>query len=185
MRYRVALFSALFSLAGALLAAPADEDKSEKSCLACHDAARLAELRKQQGPEIIPEDPREREAFAGVIGESDPRRRRELAARFTEAYPQSWMLEPAYEIAAKASIALGDLRAALDFGARSLRLLPENPFLLVPLADVQTRAGDFNAASATARDAAWYLERFDRPSSMDERSWPQTKQRLEAQAWFE
>src|SRR5581483_8444080 len=100
MRYRVTLFGVLFSLAIAAYSAPlpppqtrSAESKSGKSCLACHDSARLAELQKKQGPEIIPEDPHEREAFAGVMSENDPGRRRALAESFISTYPQSWMLE--------------------------------------------------------------------------------------------
>jgi predicted CXXCH cytochrome family protein len=135
-------------------------------------------------PQQIPEDPREREAFAALMGESAPQRRRDLAEQFVATYPQSWMLEPAYEIASKASIALGDLPAALDYGARSLRLLPENPFLLLTLAEVQTKTGQLDAASRSAQDALSYLNRFDRPSSMEAAAWPRVKSRLQAQSYF-
>ncbi len=39
--------------------ATADTDPADQSCLKCHDAAKLASLKKdgQRGPEIIPEDP--------------------------------------------------------------------------------------------------------------------------------
>jgi predicted CXXCH cytochrome family protein len=157
-----------------------------QSCLGCHDGGKLAALQKdgKRGPEIIPEDPREREAFASLMSENAPRRRKELAEQFLATYPQSWMLEPAYEIASKASIALGDLPAALDYGARSLRLLPENPFLLLTLAEVQTKTGRLDAASRSAEDALSYLNRFDRPSSMEAATWPRVKARLQAQSYF-
>ena len=157
-----------------------------QSCLGCHDARKLADLEKEarRGPEIIPKDPREREAFAALMGESDARRRKELAERFLATYPQSWMLEPAYEVASKASIAVGDLPAALDYGARSLRLLPENPFLLLALSEVQTKTGHLDAASQSAQDALSYLDRFDRPSSMEAATWPRVKARLQAQSYF-
>jgi len=171
-------------MAGLLVAT--DTDPAEKSCLGCHNAAKLALLKKDgtNGPEIIPEDPQERAAFAALMSLGEQRQRRDLAEAFLAKYPASWMLEPAYEIASKASIALGDFPAALDYGARSLRLLPENPFLLLALADVRARTGEFPAARQTAREALWYLGRFDRPSSIEERDWPQVKARLESQAYF-
>jgi len=168
-----------------VLAGAAAAQSDDQSCLACHDAKRLAALKEARGPEVIPEDPRERAAFAALVGETDARKRRQMAEEFLAAYPQSWVLEPVYEIAAKASAGLGDLRAAMDYGARSLRLLPENPFLLLTLADVQTRAGQMQAAAKSGEDAAWYLARFDRPSSIDEKTWPQTRQRLLAQSYFD
>ena len=73
------------------------------------------------------------------------------AARFLAEYPRSWRLAPVYEVASKSSFALGALREALEFGAKSLRILPENPFLLLPLADAQTRAGLYDAAARSAR----------------------------------
>ena len=178
----------LFLLLGfsGILAAAAD-DKADESCLKCHDRANLESLRKngRRGPpEVIPEDPKEREAFAAVVNESDAQRRRQLAEAFLKTYPASWVLEPVYEVAAKASIAIGDFPAALDYGGRSLRLLPENPFLLVALADVETRMGNFDAAGRTAQSALWYLDRFDRPSSIEEQAWPQVKAQLQAQAYY-
>ena len=106
----------------------------------CHTPSNLESLKKNgiRKPEVIPQDPREREAFAAVINEPDARRRKELAEGFLKTYPSSWMLEPVYEIAAKACIATGDLSAAIEYGALSLRILPENPFLLVALADAET-----------------------------------------------
>ena len=163
-----------------------DTDPAEKRCLACHDGAKLESLKKdgKRGPEVIPEDPREREAFAALMAASDPPQRKRLAEAFCKTYPASWMLEPAYEIASKASIAMGDYAAALDYGARSLRLLPENPFLLMSLAEVQLRNRNFGAATRAAEDVLWYVGRFDRPTSIDEREWPNVSARLRAQAHF-
>jgi predicted CXXCH cytochrome family protein len=174
----------LFSAACMLAAA---DDKTDDSCLKCHDRANLESLRKngrRGAPEVIPEDPKEREAFAEVVNASDPRRRKELAEAFLKAYPASWVLEPVYEVAAKANIAIGDFPAALDYGARSLRLLPENPFLLVALADVETRMGQFDAAARRAESALWYLDRFDRPSSIEAPAWPQVKAQMQSQAYY-
>ncbi len=131
------------------------------------------------------DDPAERAAFAAMINETDQHRRRDMAERFLAAFPRSWRLAPVYEIASKSSFALGDLRAAPDYGAQSLRILPENPFLLLPLADAQTRSGLYDAASHSARDAIWYLDRFDHPTSIDEKSWQQIKARNEAEGYFD
>ena len=134
---------------------------------------------------VIADDPAERDAFAAMISETGQHGRREMAERFLVDYPPSWRLAPVYEIAAKSSIALGDLPAALDFGARSLRILRENPFLLPPMADVQTKSGLYEAASRSAPDAVWYLDRFDHPTSIDARTWPRLKNRLEAEGYFD
>src|ERR1051326_4080009 len=107
---------AIWSAAGVLFAAEADP--SEKSCLACHDASRLASLKLHglRGPEIIPEDPAERGAIAALMSEPDTPRRRQKAEAFLQTYPASWMLEPVYEVASKASMAMGDLPAAVAYG---------------------------------------------------------------------
>jgi tetratricopeptide (TPR) repeat protein len=137
---------------------------------------------------ITADDPAERSAYAAIaamIDDSSQRHRRELAERFLAEYPRSWRLSAVYEIATKASIALGDLRAALDFGSRSLRLLPENPFVLLPIADVQIKTGSYEAARRSAQDAIWCLDRFDRPAAIDARAWPQLKNRLQAESYFD
>ena len=82
-------------------------------------------------------NPSERKAFLQLYREHDAGARRSLAEKFLSDYPASWLLAQVYEIAAKACVDLDDTDCALDMGARSLRLLPENPLLLVPLAGVQ------------------------------------------------
>src|SRR5262249_20249607 len=77
----------------------------------------------------------ERKAFLALYNKRDPGKRRQLAEAFLTAYPQSWLLSQAYEIAAKACIDLKDYPLALRYGTASLRLLPENPLLLAPLAN--------------------------------------------------
>jgi predicted CXXCH cytochrome family protein len=175
---------AVWSSAGLLLAA--DTDPSEKSCLACHDAAKLVLLKQHglRGPEIIPEDSSERDAVAALMAEPDAARRREKAEAFLRNYPASWMLEPVYEVASKASMAMGVLPAAIEYGNHSLRLLPENPFLLLALADARLKQSQWAEAARNAEDALWYLGRFYRPSSIDEREWPAAQARLQAQAYY-
>lgn len=85
------------------------------------------------------QDVNERQAFLSIYNEQDPRERRYSAASYLAAYPSSWLLAPVYEIAAKASIVLGDYPGALQYGKESLRLLPENPLLLAPLANVEVQ----------------------------------------------
>jgi predicted CXXCH cytochrome family protein len=166
-------------------AKPADQQTAEavKSPSAFENGTLSGEGRREAG--VFPEDPGERAAFAALIAETDQRRRREMAARFVVDYPQSWMLAPAYEILSKSSLALGDLAKAMEFGANSLRIQPENPFLLLALADARTKAGDYSGAEQAANDAVWYLQRFDRASSIDPVIWPKLKVRFEAEGHFD
>ncbi|HLK64097.1 MAG TPA: cytochrome c3 family protein [Bryobacteraceae bacterium] len=178
--------SLVWALAVAGTLSAADTGPVDKRCLSCHDSAKLASLKKDgiRGPEIIPEDPKEREDFAALMAANDAHQRKALAESFVQAYPASWMLEPAYEIASKASIAVGDFPAALDYGARSLRFLPENPFLLVALAGARVRMGQLDGATLQAQDALWFLSRFDRPSSIEDRNWPGVQARIRSQAYY-
>src|ERR1051326_1121517 len=84
-------------------------------------------------------DPQERRAFLKLYGAHEPQKRRKLAEEFVAKYPQSWLLAPAYEAGAKACIDLDDYATALRLGTQSLRLFPENPLLLVPLANIQAQ----------------------------------------------
>src|SRR3712207_7404064 len=53
--------------------------------------------------------------------------------------------------------AFGDPAAGLAWGRRALRLLPENPFLLVMMADVAAKLGEREYADDAARGALRYL----------------------------
>jgi tetratricopeptide (TPR) repeat protein len=183
--FQIGILSCLFlPLAGSLRSAPpADQKTPAKNNTG--GAASSAGTVEAEYHITIKDDPAERDAFAAMINETDQRRRRDMAARFLAEYPLSWRLAPVYEVASKSSFALGDLREALEFGAKSLRILPENPFLLLPLADAQTRAGLYDAAARSARDAIWYLDRFDHPTSIDENSWRQIKARNQAEGYFD
>ena len=72
-------------------------------------------------------DPIERKAVQALYGARDPEPRAQRAEAFLAAYPQSWFLPQAYEIAAKAYIDLNDYPRALDRGKASLRFLPKIP----------------------------------------------------------
>ena len=86
------------------------------------------------------EDAAERRALREVwSAAADPARQQRLAIAFTEQFPASIALKEAYELAARTSVTLGDHERGLDWAQRSLRLLPENPFLLVMTADTAAK----------------------------------------------
>jgi tetratricopeptide (TPR) repeat protein len=100
---------------------------------------------------------KERHAFLKLYEERNARTKRDLAESFLTNYPQSWLLSTVYELAAKASIDLGDYSKALRYGQDSLALLPENTLLLVPLAGVQVQQGLLIEGKQTAHQALEYL----------------------------
>ena len=99
------------------------------------------------------DQPQERRAFAAVYKKGEPSRRLKAAQAFLSAYPDSWMLPEVYEAAAKAAVALGDASNAMIYAKESLRLLPENPLLLVPIANVQLQQNLLRDANRSAEDA--------------------------------
>ena len=129
-------------------------------------------------------DQSERADFLRLYNERQPIRRRSMAESFLKNYPQSWLLAQVFEIAAKAAIDLDDLPHALQYGNESLRFLPENPFLLVPLANVQVQLKEFQKAEASANDALEYLDRFGRPSGIAQSEWPQIERALKASSYY-
>lgn len=130
------------------------------------------------------ENPQERSAFRQVWNTPEPRRQRDLAVRFVEQYPRSVLLREAYELAARASVALGDLAEGLEWAQRSLRLMPENPFLLVMIADIAAKQSHTDLARTSARDALLYLEHADTPAPISPRDWPRVRNELRATAHF-
>ena len=122
--------------------------------------------------------------FASVWDAAEPRAQLNLAVRFVDQYPRSILLREAYELAARASVTTGDLPAGLDWAKRSLRLMPENPFLLVMIADIAARHGDLDLAVTSARDALGYLEHAEAPSPITPADWPQARARLRAAALY-
>jgi predicted CXXCH cytochrome family protein len=130
------------------------------------------------------ENESERAAFLRLYSERKPARRRMLAEAFITTYPQSWLLAPVYEIAAKSSIDLDEFSDALRFARESLRLLPENPLLLVPVANLLVQQKAFAEAADRATEALEYLERFGRPASIAEREWPGLQAALRASGHF-
>lgn len=129
-------------------------------------------------------DPAERRAFVALYGTRSARERLKLSDEFLARYPQSWVLPQVDEVAAKAAIELGDYDRTLTYGRESLRLLPENPLLLVPLANVEVQRGMTAKAKENARNAIEYLDRFGRPATIPRGKWPEVKRRLEASCYF-
>jgi hypothetical protein len=74
--------------------------------------------------------------------------------------------------------------SAVDYARPSLSLLPENPLLLVSIADVETYQHLNEVAIAHAEEALHELDIFTGPSSVREEDWPDVKRRLKASANF-
>ncbi len=129
-------------------------------------------------------DPGEKAAFVTLLKAADPGRILTLARSFLLTYPRSAFLAVAAEAAARSSFDRGDLKPGLDYAHLSLSLLPENPLLLVAVADVQAVQQQNDAAIQSARDALDYLDRFERPAKIPERDWPRTKTEQQGTAWF-
>lgn len=129
-------------------------------------------------------DPAERVAFLGLFQQPQPRQMLEQAKLFLARFPQSAFLFQAYEMAARASFGLEDYDAGLNYAKQSLTLLPENPLLLVSVADVEAQKHLNNAAISDAQDAIQYLDRFAAPGTVAPESWPELKSKLKATAEF-
>jgi tetratricopeptide (TPR) repeat protein len=130
------------------------------------------------------EDPGERKAFAALYQRQNAQERLRTAQGFLEHYPQSSFLSQAYEIAAKASIDVGDAKSAIHFSRESLKLLPENPLLLVLLADEEAKESNAAAATEDARMALECLDRFSRPSIFSEQEWKPVEVQLRATSYY-
>jgi predicted CXXCH cytochrome family protein len=130
------------------------------------------------------QDPAERAAYIAVFRKNDPATVLGLAQAFLHKYPQSARLAEIYERAARGCFDLGDLKSGMDYAHQSLALLPENPFFLVVVADVQARQHENDAARASARDALDYFDRFDRPAAIPQHGWSDLKRTQQAAAYF-
>lgn len=130
------------------------------------------------------EDPIEQEAFEKLRSTEDQVEKRVLAESFLEEYPLSWLTPFVLAMAAKAAVAQNDLEAGLEYGKRSLRILPENGTLLAIIANVQVQKGLLDEASKSAADALEYLDRFQGPAQYAEDEWDRVKRELSASAHF-
>src|SRR6266446_3551923 len=129
-------------------------------------------------------DESERAAFLALFPQKQPEQMLEIAKSFLAQFPQSAFLFQAYEVAARASFGLEDYDAGLNYARESLTLLPENPLLLVSVADVEARKHLNDAAISDARDAIEYLDRFSAPGTAAPEGWPELKSKLKATAKF-
>ena len=98
-------------------------------------------------------DTAERAAFLELFRQSPPADMLVRAEAFLSRFPQSAFLAQAYEVAARASFDLQKYDPGLDYARKSLALLPENPLLLVPVADVEARQRFNQAAIEDAEEA--------------------------------
>jgi predicted CXXCH cytochrome family protein len=129
-------------------------------------------------------DAAERSSFLELFKQAPPSEMRSRAERFISRFPQSAFLAQAYEVAARGCFDLGEFERGLAYARESLALLPENPLLLVPVADVEARQHLNSDAVVHADEALDDLARFARPSSVREEDWPAVSQRLESSAKF-
>ncbi len=130
------------------------------------------------------EDPLERRALVALFAQSSAAEKARLADEFLTSFSRSWFLPQVLEIAAKAFIDLGNYKQALTYGRESIDLLPENPLLLVPLANVQIQQSQFAEARVSARLALQYLDEFAPPLSVGAADWPATSRQLRASSYF-
>ncbi len=130
------------------------------------------------------QDARERSLFQQLGEAADPAQARQRAVTFVERYPRSVLLREAYETAARASAALGDDDAAIEWGKRALRLLPENPLLLAMITDLASQHGQHQLAETSGRQALRYLENALAPTTIQPDAWPQMRDELRNQVDF-
>jgi len=128
--------------------------------------------------------PEERAAFERLFKSKSGAGKWQEAQAFLERHPASWFLAQVHEIAAKAAIDEGDFARAVEHGRMSLRIVPENPLLLAPLANVQLQQGLLDEAMRNARAALECLDRFGAPAAMDEKEWDKVADQLRASAYF-
>jgi predicted CXXCH cytochrome family protein len=130
------------------------------------------------------QDPNEAAAFMAVLNSVEPAARYKLANDFLSAYPQSWLLPQAFDAAARSAIDLAKYDDALAAGRFSLRLLPENPSLLILLANIEAQKNLFDRAIQGAGDALEYLDEIERPPNMNQTEWDVLEPQLKASAYF-
>src|SRR6266568_5210802 len=154
--------------------------------LAAQDIDSVPSVQKRNLASIADEivDPAERSAFLQLFKPATPAEIRARAEAFNARFPQSAFLAQAYEVAARGCFDLGEYEQGLGYAQQSLALLPENPLLLVPVADVEARQNLNSAAIGHADEALGDLDRFARAASVREEDWPNVKQRLKSTANF-
>ena len=129
-------------------------------------AALLTPLAAQISILDLVDSPAERRAFIEIYEERDALRKRSQAGQYLRDFPRSFLTPQVLEAAAKAAAEMGDGASALAYGRQSLRLYPENPGLLIPMAVWQRKRGDLSGARASASEGLRFLELFTAPSGM-------------------
>ena len=122
----------------------------------------------------------ERRALEALLEATDLRDKSALAEKFLGSFPASASLAAVHDIAAKTAIDLGELDRGIANAEASLRILPENPLLLVALADAYAANQRFELAAANAREALGHLERFEKPSAFSAAQWATLEPKLRA-----
>lgn len=120
----------------------------------------------------------ERRALRALLNESDLSTKDSLAEEFLSDFPASPLLAAVYDIAAKTAIDLGELDRGIARAEASLRILPENPLLLVALADARAAKQQFDQAVTNAREALRHLDRLDKPSHFSASAWAALEPKL-------
>lgn len=125
-------------------------------------------------------DAGERQALVDLYKFRKPGERAGAAERFLSAYPQSDFLADVDELAAKAYVDEGDIQRALLHARRSLKIMPENPLLLVTMANAADTAGLPEDAQQFATRALFYLPVIAGPSPIPKRDWPAIQREMQA-----
>jgi len=156
------------------------------SFLAAQDIDSVPSVQKRSLASIADEiaDPAERSAFLQLFKPAAPAEMRARAEVFGSRFRQSAFLAQAYEVTARGCFDLGEYELGLSYAQKSLALLPENPLLLVAVADVEARQNLNSAAIAHTREALDDLDRFTGPSSVRDEDWPNVKEQLKSTADF-
>lgn len=129
-------------------------------------------------------DRKEADAFLRILEITEPAARHFAAQEFAARYPRSWMLPQIYDICARTAIDEGKYEEALASGHFSLRLQPENPSLLILMANVEAERGLGPAALQDANDALEYLNLIERPPNMTQSDWNSLRPQMESAAFF-
>jgi predicted CXXCH cytochrome family protein len=156
------------------------------SFLVCQDVDTIVTTQNRTASTIADQIPdvAERQAFLKLFDQAPPVVVFDRSASFLTQFPRSALLFEAEEIAARASFAMGDDQEGLKYARESLRLLPENPLLLVSVSDVEAKLHQDDRASDDARDAIEYLDAFASPATVSRDAWPDLKNKLKATANF-
>jgi hypothetical protein len=128
------------------------------------------------------ESSQERSALEAIFATRDAAERLKRTEAFLRLHPASAFLSVVYEVAARSCIDLRRPQCVLDNAARSLRLLPENPLLLVSLAETQSALGLTDPSRDSARQALRHLDRFAPPSGYTPAQWSSLEPKLRATA---